>query len=252
MRGVVLWEGLSRINGEPIVVIATLSSANVKTGNMVQTWILHRDESPIEAINTGSDESVCGSCPLRGIVEEGRNRSRGCYVTVRNAPYQVWTSYKAGKYPQLDSVRSELAGLLCGRSLRLGSYGDPAAVPKSAWNWMMKHCTGGRSGYTHQWRDPRFQFWRKYIMASTHSDAENRDAHSMGWRTFRTLRADETTSADEVFCPASPDGKASRTVTCETCLACDGRKSGSARKSIAIHIHGSPAVLHSAARMTQV
>jgi len=35
LNGVVLYEGPSMLDGEPIVVIATLKSSNIKTGNMV-------------------------------------------------------------------------------------------------------------------------------------------------------------------------------------------------------------------------
>jgi hypothetical protein len=40
LGGVELWRGASVIDGSPIVYIATLSSSNRKTGNMIQTWIL--------------------------------------------------------------------------------------------------------------------------------------------------------------------------------------------------------------------
>ena len=42
----------SRIDGSPIVVVATTSSNNEKTGNMVQAWILRRDVPPIYAVAT--------------------------------------------------------------------------------------------------------------------------------------------------------------------------------------------------------
>ena len=45
-QGYVLYQGPSRLNGEPIVAIATMRTANVKTGNMVQTWILTAEVSP--------------------------------------------------------------------------------------------------------------------------------------------------------------------------------------------------------------
>ena len=45
----ILWEGASRLDSVPIVVIATgidSPSKNRKTGEMVQCWILLRDVSP--------------------------------------------------------------------------------------------------------------------------------------------------------------------------------------------------------------
>ena len=47
--GFVLYDGPSMLNQwENVIVIATLSSANVKTGNMIQTWILVKDYAPVE------------------------------------------------------------------------------------------------------------------------------------------------------------------------------------------------------------
>jgi hypothetical protein len=43
LRGVVLYEGPSELDGKPIVVVATFNSVNDKTGNMVQTWIIRSD-----------------------------------------------------------------------------------------------------------------------------------------------------------------------------------------------------------------
>ena len=42
-RGYVLWRGPSPIDGKPIVVIAVVKSANRKTGNMIQVFILCDD-----------------------------------------------------------------------------------------------------------------------------------------------------------------------------------------------------------------
>ena len=87
LLGVVLYEGPSLLDGQPIVVIATglaRLSANPKTGDMVQTWVLCRDVDPFAAIHNGQDVSVCGDCPLRGILETtpGKhpsiNRQRAC------------------------------------------------------------------------------------------------------------------------------------------------------------------------------
>jgi len=57
------------------VVIATgfsTPSDNRKTGDMIQIWILVRSVSPTEAIRTGLDRLICGSCVHRGHEENGR------------------------------------------------------------------------------------------------------------------------------------------------------------------------------------
>jgi len=64
-RGVILYEGASAIDGAPIVAIAnriTNASNNIKTGAMVQTFIIRSDMSPMEALRNGSDVSICGTC----------------------------------------------------------------------------------------------------------------------------------------------------------------------------------------------
>ena len=70
MAGFVFYRGKSPIDGAPIVAIATLESKNGKTGDMVQTWILREDISPLMAIKTGADRSICGNCVHRGAEED--------------------------------------------------------------------------------------------------------------------------------------------------------------------------------------
>jgi hypothetical protein len=250
--GVILYQGPSRIDGKPIVLIATLNSRNKKTGNMIQTWILRRDVSPIAAINTGADESICGYCPLRGIVmqlarRKGKrakvNKKRGCYVAVAQAPLSIYGAFKRGRYEHYDKERH--AKYFEGRSLRLGAYGDPVAVPLPAWKRVLPLVVG-RTGYSHQWREIKFQRWSKYIMASTHSIDENEQARRLGWRSFRTRTADQPIADDEIICPASDE--AGKRLTCGTCFACKGGRPQ--QRSIVIIGHGSRSILGSVNRVS--
>ena len=136
--GLVLYEGPSLINGQPIAVIATgfqRRTANSKTGDMVQTWILRSDMNPLEAIHTGNDVSICGNCPLRGMLDKQQrrtvNRRRACYVNVHQTPLAVYRAYRRGRYEQFHSAQH--LALFQGRMLRLGSYGDPVAAPYRIW-----------------------------------------------------------------------------------------------------------------------
>ena len=84
-NGRVLYEGPSMLDGAPIVVIATgfaESSANDKTGAMIQTWILRADLPPHHAFKAPEGASVCGDCPHR--------LNRTCYVRWYTAPLAVW------------------------------------------------------------------------------------------------------------------------------------------------------------------
>lgn len=255
MPGFIFYEGPSRIDGQPIVGIATYGTANEKTGNLVQTWILRSDIHPIEAINTGADESICGSCPLRGRIADASertkksskfdttatvNKGRGCYVAVQNAPLQIFTGYERGLYPHLTF---EASAILAGRGMRYGSYGDPVAIPMQYWDRLGRYCTGkAEPGYTHQWRLKKFANWSKRVMASTHSVGENELAQSMGWRTFRTVTDVAERLDNEIICPASVEGGFK--ATCETCGACNGRRDMSdVRHSVVIVAHGGDAKL---------
>ena len=118
IKGYVIYEGASQINGEPIVAIVTLNSNNVKTGNMASMWILHKDVKPTEASKSGDDEAVCGMCPHR------HNLGGACYVTLFQAPLQVFKSYHKGNYPKVESME-----VFEGMNVRFGAYGAPQAGP---------------------------------------------------------------------------------------------------------------------------
>lgn len=248
MPGFLFYEGPSRIDRMPIAGVATYGTENAKTGDLVQTWIFRTDMNPVQAISVGADHSICGNCPLRGRVENERNRGRGCYVAVQNAPLSVYGGYTRGIYPQIGQAQN--AGeMLAGRGLRYGSYGDPVAIPMRFWTRLSELCTGRvRTGYTHQWRDRRFRRWSSRLMASTHSRAENDLAQSLGWRTFRTVVAVDGLTHGEILCPASKE--AEYRATCERCGACNGRRDeGDRRYSVGIVVHGSPSHLPSARKV---
>lgn len=230
--GYVLYEGPSQLDGFPIVMIGTgfaSASENRKTGWMVQTWILRRDIKPTEAVKNGDDRSVCGDCRFRG--EAGKGRS--CYVNVGQAPNMVWAAYHRDAYPRLCELR-----LLRRRAIRIGSYGDPAAVPTPVVA-ALAGAADGHTGYTHQWRtcDQRLREW---CMASADSEQDYLDAKDLGWRVFRVrpLGADDR-FACEAVCPASAE--AGYKIKCDECLACCGT-SGGRRGDIVISVHGSGAV----------
>jgi hypothetical protein len=239
------------LDGAPIVAIATglrRPSANAKTGAMVQTWILRADVNPLAAIHSGADASVCGACPLRGILDSGNgatvNRCRACYVATHQAPLAVFNAYRRGAYVAFDA-RQHL-GLFRGRMLRLGAYGDPVATPYSVWSALC-HVAAGHTGYTHRWRDGRFWRFRRLLMASVHTLDEARVARSRGWRTFRVAPAGEQPARGEFGCPtAAENGK--RT-TCERCGGCNGANGNQRRASVVIWAHGSPATLGSYRRL---
>jgi hypothetical protein len=244
--GVVLYEGPSLLDGAPIVVVATFESDNEKTGNMIQTWILRTDVSPVVAVSSGQDSTICGDCPLRGVIarrDDGttKNVDRVCYVDHSKAPNQVWRTFHAGRYPRFNA--EEHARYFIGRSFRAGSYGDPTASPYDAWATVYQIVRKRRTGYTHQFATCD-QRWKDKLMASAESEDAYRRAKALGWRVFRTKPENAPTLPGEKVCPASAESGYVK--TCETCLACNGVEFG--RGDIVINAHGSAPKMHSIAR----
>ena len=229
MAGFVFYCGPSPIDGAPIVAIATLKSVNEKTGDMVQTWILREDVSPLDAIQSGADVSICGNCAHRG----RKGKKRTCYVDVGKAPQGVWNAFHRGQYIDLSDDPELVAHLIQGRIVRMGAYGDPAMVPVRQWR-MLLAAAAGRTGYTHAWRRMWAQALRPYVMASVDSVQEQDIARAMGWRTFRVRTETEPLQANEFACPASPE--AGNKKQCIDCQACDGAdRPGKASAAIIVH-----------------
>jgi hypothetical protein len=233
----VFYRGPSMIDGQPIVAIATIQrSSNVKTGAMVQTWILRADANPIDAARRGLDVSICGNCPHRVQHDAEGNRlpaTRSCYVRLDTAPLNVFNTWQRGRYDDLTATLCTAAARVAGKLVRLGSYGDPAAVPFAVWDALLSQAIG-HTGYTHQWRAfPEFTRW---VMASCDSSDDRVAAKMLGFRTFRVApAANWNKEAGEVLCPASAE--AGKKTTCSACRACGGLNA-KARADIMIPAHG--------------
>lgn len=219
-RGVILYEGISQLTHEPIVVVATINSNNVKTGNMVQTWIIRSDLSPVEASKQHKDDAICGNCPHR------QSTGGACYVNIGQAPSAVYKAYKKGSYKSFDeSVHKEL---FFGRMIRLGSYGDPAAVPVEVWNNILKYCIG-HTGYTHQINHKNFQKdILKICQVSADTPKQALKLQRQGLKTFRVALPNDGLLEDEIECLSDSKG-----LSCLACGLCNGRK-----QNIAIVVHG--------------
>lgn len=228
-NGYVIYRGPSLLNGAPIVTVVIASSQNTKTGDMAQTYILPDSGArPVEAIRSGEDKSVCGNCMHRP-----RNAGT-CYVIVRQGATNVWSSLHSGRYADLSHCTDIAAELLAGKMIRLGTYGDPAAVPIHVWRELLTQVAGW-IGYTHQWQQSAVQPLRDICMASVDTPREMDLARAMGWRTFRVRTSGEPLLARESICPASAE--AGHKLQCATCRACDGAR-GERKGSIAILLHG--------------
>lgn len=218
--GIQLYQGPSMLTGEPVVAIATVRSQNAKTGDMIQTWILNAEEDPLTTTKTGSDQAVCGQCPHRHYL------GGGCYVTPWQAPSNIYKSWKDGRYPIANKRH---INRLRGRAIRLGSYGDPAAVPFSVWKSLID-VASFTTGYTHQ--PDTSEDLLSYAMVSVESEDQAAFWQAKGYRTFRIKSQGEDKLAGEIVCPAS----VSADVQCIDCGICNGGTKGS---NVVIDAHGS-------------
>jgi hypothetical protein len=226
MQHAIIYNGPSLLDGKPIVVVATYSNRNSKTGRVVQTYIIRADINPLEASKTGEDYSICGDCVMRGTPtsdpERKQAKGRRCYVNLGQGVLIVYKAFLRGVY-QTGAARD----MGRGRFVRVGTYGDPGAVPSHVWDELLSEATTW-TAYSHQsgWRpDIAMQSADTYAQAWAHWRA--------GRRTFRVITGIEhLDKSHEALCPASKE--AGQRVQCTACKLCKG---GTAAKSIAIVEH---------------
>lgn len=225
----ILYKGPSLLNGEPIVAIATMGSKNPKTGDMIQVWIIPAKVAPTRAVKNGKDFAVCGDCPQRHYL------GGACYVKPYQAPLSVYKAFRRGNYGTL-TARKLAKALHEGKHIRLGAYGDPCAVPLHVWDHLLDGGKRKHTGYTHQWRNPRFQEYRRYLMASADSPKDADDARNLGWRYFRVTKEGDPVMPREFVCMSERERNP---LTCNDCMACDGTGDRAhLAASVRIQVHG--------------
>ena len=234
----IIWEGSSLIDGKAIVAIVTFNSNNSKTGGMPQIWILRSDLHPTEALRTGEDRSICGDCKFRP-TELGDNAlkksSRKCYVNTMSMN-AIFKKYAKGGYKKY--TLEQVAKKLKGQHVRLGAYGDPAAVPIEVWDTILKNCKS--TGYTHQWKtcNPAYA---NYCMASCDNPIEVTLAKNAGYRSFFVQNVEDYSNIQKSIsgiklanCPASKE--MGKVTTCQLCMICSGNRTGlHSNVTIAVH-----------------
>lgn len=247
-----IWSGISELDGvTQIVALATgvpkaprlrkdgtpiksraKSSANEKTGDMIQIHIMVDGILPLDALKAGADTAVCGTCPHRSKASGGTS---ACYVNLGKGQNSSMRSHMNKGSVPFDVSR------FAGQKVRFGAYGDPAAVPFHIWK-SIADVAEGVTGYTHQWRtaDPRFA---DYCMASADSADEGREARRIGYRNFIVRPVGSEKPKGAVVCPASAE--AGKKTVCATCMACGGNNNGR-KHDITIIVHG-PTKKHFAA-----
>jgi hypothetical protein len=234
--GYIIYNGPSVLDGAPIIMLLTTKTNNRKTGDMVQTWILRSDLSPLDASKAKLDGSICGHCPHKWSV------GGACYVNLGQAPMSIYRAYKRGSYtdlshPAATPLRNQILGkILHNRKVRLGAYGDPAAVPTKILRDLVTFASG-HTGYTHQLRHKNFDpEVLQYCMASTETVKTSQLAWASKARTFRIVKdiTEMKQDGSEIECLSDSKG-----MSCADCMLCGGKSEG--RPNIAIVVHGSRA-----------
>lgn len=249
----IIYHGPSQLDKtREIICVVTDNSSNTKTGSeLLQTWILDATTPPIQNNREGTDTAICGDCRHRGQAvlskekKQGFAQFRSCYVNLLFSPNNIYKCFKGGKYKYLNN--EEIRNLGKNRLIRVGSYGDGAAIPIDIWQNLLAE-SKGHTGYTHQLINSKLQVnqqftgFADFCMISADSIEQAQIAWSHGWRTFRVINnIQDIEYSKEVLCPASKEyseltGKQKR--TCGQCLLCSG-SSNTKAKSIAIVAHGS-------------
>jgi hypothetical protein len=245
-NGIELWRGQSFYDGKlvddyagggEIVVIATgftSRSTNIKTGGMIQVYILATAGDPVTVSNNGEDSAQCGSCKHR------HSLGGACYVNLGHGPNAVYKAWKAGRYPK---ARAQDLARLRTKRVRLGAYGDIAALPLEALQLILPHIRK-HTGYTHGWQaaaGDRKDLLQRYTVASVDNEVEQLQAANAGWSTFRVMptggmESPVTTTLEHLECLNTTHG-----TECIDCLLCSGTSTGSKLLNIYIGAHGSRA-----------
>ena len=126
-----------------------------------------------------------------------------------------------------------------GRVVRLGTYGDPASVPRKVWDLLLSDCVH-HTGYSHQHKLK--DSYQDITMKSVETIEQALKSWMQGVRTFRTInKVDEIVKGQEILCPASKE--AGRVKTCATCRLCSGSEynktnsKGVIKNNVAIVLH---------------
>ena len=211
----ILYHGPSVLDGQPIMAIATSNSSNRKTGNLIQVWILRADVAPHDAVKSGADVSICGQCPKR------HYNGGDCYVLPFQAPLSIYRAFHRGSYARAEPDN------FTGADVRIGAYGDPAAVPAHIWEYFMQGASNVL-GYTHQISHKQFDpAIARFCQISADTPKQATRAHEQGYKTFRVCGDDSKRLDNEIVCPASD------AISCADCLMCDGQTA-----NMVIEAHG--------------
>jgi hypothetical protein len=249
-NGYVIYEGSNKYGKYACVATGVINtSSNIKTGPMIQIFMITPDIHPVEAIKSGENAIVCWHCKHKPATEAEKAKGikgGACYVDVTKSVAQVYKAYQRGCYPNICSgnipERNDMESYLqrgsgiireifSGRKVRFGAYGEPVLIPFPIVK-LIAGVASGHTGYTHRWQESVFlnSGYKNFFMASVDSESEYDLAEKNGWRSFRVV-TEWKLKQNEMICLNSWQEK-----TCFDCLQCNGASGN--RRSIVIKVHG--------------
>ena len=165
------------------------------------------------------------------------------------APTIIYKAYQRGLYR--EATPDDAAQYGRGRALRIGAYGDSAALPIGVVE-PIADAADTVTNYTHSgcYDMTRAKQLAQFTMLSADNLKQAKRYWKTGARTFRVssdwelvdgVRRVNDIAPDESQCPKT----ISKRVTCETCGVCDGLKRG-IKNSIVAPSHGNGAAYHAA------
>lgn len=215
-----------------VTAVVFQSNDNPKTGKCIALAILPGDGvDAMSARSEGRDIACCGSCTLRSIASGGNG---GCYVSPLALMGYAGSAESAWKQSDPYAMPDDVPLL----PLRLGAYGDPAAIPADAFRRLISWhdgLAGSVWGYTHGWRHSNAQHLRMACMASVETPEQQAQAVAKGWRVYRIIPGLDALQGSGLSLCESDTGTA-----CVDCGACSG---SSARND-----NGRAIVVHGASR----
>ena len=136
----------------------------------------------------GNRKIECLDCPL---VKNGCYMDLGATYGGRLGAFEyAKNNYKSGKSFHINELPNYVESFKDAISIvRFGAYGEPVLVPYNVVVEVAKKINV--VGYTHQWKNPIFQKYKKYFVASCHiNDKDNYridDANKLGWNTYQVV-----------------------------------------------------------------
>lgn len=207
------------LNGEPVLANFQVGTANSKTGDGVQIFLI--PWRWIETGEIGDDAANCGDCPFAG--------GNGCYVRKGTANWGLHSKvrslarrYKFGRL--FINEAEDVIGICRGKYVRFGAYGEAVLLGESLVRKIVAVCDGW-TGYTHQIK--RYPWASEFFMVSS-----ERAYQGVG-REFLVIDRDQPAPDKGIMCPASKE--AGHKLTCRKCLLCRGTSTGA--KNIFIYQH---------------